>query len=333
MLLVILLHASAIPWMLGIDYPPVLRWIGSAFAPYRMPTLLVLSGVLLMKSLQKGWGRYYLGKLRLIFWPLVVWLVILWAVSRGGERLSDINYWLDGGYLWFLIVIGCCYVIAPLVRIVPAWALAVVMALSGILIDEPFTERFLYYGAFFFVGAELGRHLDGFSCLTFRGRFVTIAVALVWAVVVASFDIYIDHRAIYFALSVVGVLAVMLGVQKLGDNPATRFLAWVGRHSVVFYVAHFPIILFLCYELFDRGVYDPWLVALVGGLGALLGSIALVQVRYIVPFNWLFEMPTPSREDWRTVRNALRTQQPEDLEVGTEPRTLRRVKEETRRAP
>ena len=305
--LVIAMHASAIPWMLGVPYPDVLNWIGAAAAPYRMPTLLVLSGILLIKSLRKGWWRYYTGKIQLIFWPLAVWLIIYSAVSRGGEKLTDISYWLNGGYLWFLIVIGCCYLIAPLVRVVPAWALAAVMAISSAPISEPFIERFLYYGAFFFVGAQLGQHLEAFTKITRRGRVLAGTVAIGWAIIVATFGIAVDQNVWSFPLAVVGVLAIMLGLQKVGDNPATRFLGWVGRHSIVFYVAHFPIIMIVCYAFFDNHVYDPWLIPLVGTMAAILGSIALVQIRHTTPFNWLFEMPTPSRQDWQRVKNALRT--------------------------
>ncbi|GAB3312370.1 acyltransferase family protein [Epidermidibacterium keratini] len=320
-LLVIVFHASAIPWMLGVEYPPALHWLGAAATPYRMPTLLMLSGVLLVKSLQKGWWRYYSGKLTYVFWPFAVWMVIYWLVNRGGLPIDDLAYWLDGGYLWFLLVIGCAYLIGPIVRLVAPWGVAVAMVFGAMLITEPFAERFLYYGAFFFLGAQLGRDMQWMSLLTRRGRWLAVGIAIGWAVAVASLRIAMTHELIYFALSVIGVFAVLLGVQRIGDNPIARFLRWMGRNSIVFYVAHFPVILVVTYRLMDRGIYDPWVIAGAGFVIAMLLSIALVQVRDVVPFNWLFEAPTPSRSDWALVRAALRT--PREPSVESDDRDVR----------
>ena len=76
-LLVVLLHATAIPWMFaGITSGHVVNDVNSFFAPYRMSLLFLLSGVLLTRSLAKPPGTYYWNKVRTLIWPCLVWMAI-----------------------------------------------------------------------------------------------------------------------------------------------------------------------------------------------------------------------------------------------------------------
>ena len=75
-ILLLLYHCTAIPLTLGMPMPTVLRWFSTFFMPYRMPTLMVLSGMLLARSLRKPLPDYFAGKVAGIVWPYLVWVVV-----------------------------------------------------------------------------------------------------------------------------------------------------------------------------------------------------------------------------------------------------------------
>ena len=50
-LLLLIWHASAIPVLLGLPMPDAIRLANAFFLPYRMPTLMFLSGMLLARTL------------------------------------------------------------------------------------------------------------------------------------------------------------------------------------------------------------------------------------------------------------------------------------------
>ncbi len=76
MILLLLYHCTAVPETLGMPMPTALRWFSAFFMPYRMPTLMVLSGMLLSRSLRKPLPDYFAGKVAGIVWPYLVWVVV-----------------------------------------------------------------------------------------------------------------------------------------------------------------------------------------------------------------------------------------------------------------
>lgn len=127
-LLVIAWHAFSIPTFFGVAMPATVLIANDALSTYRIPALLVLSGLLLRRSLAKPLPTYYLGKVRHIAWPFLVWSLIYWLANPGGVDGLSADYWLGGSYLWYLLVIGFCYAIARsyggcrLLRSSPFWS-------------------------------------------------------------------------------------------------------------------------------------------------------------------------------------------------------------------
>lgn len=88
-LLVIAWHAFSIPTFFGVAMPSAVQILNDALSTYRIPALLVLSGLLLGRSLAKPLPTYYLGKVRHIAWPFLVWsLIYLLANPGGADGLS-----------------------------------------------------------------------------------------------------------------------------------------------------------------------------------------------------------------------------------------------------
>src|SRR5699024_2842661 len=75
-LLLLVWHASAVPTMYDVAMPEAVRSANAFFLPFRMPTLMLLSGMLLARSLRKPLPRYLAGKFSMVLWPYVAWVVI-----------------------------------------------------------------------------------------------------------------------------------------------------------------------------------------------------------------------------------------------------------------
>lgn len=101
-ILVLMWHAPAIPALFGYEMPVWLAGLNNFFLPFRMPTLMFLSGLLLSHSMSKGWRVYYTGKFRSLVWPYILWAALHMVLYGRGLELTNPRSWIATGYLWFL---------------------------------------------------------------------------------------------------------------------------------------------------------------------------------------------------------------------------------------
>lgn len=305
-LLVVLSHATR---LLADVVPTVvaLAWLDVFLTPYRMPMLMFLSGMLLPVALAKPLPTYYVGKVRRLLWPYVVWVLVLALVGAAPGPLLDPRTWYATSYLWYLFFLLCYFAVAPVVR---RWPPALVAAASVALVlasvpldgaEDGRVKLLLYLGGFFGLGHVAASAPRLLRRLTTPGTMTSTAVVLVGVapgVVAVTTDL--DLRGGVFAvLSLVGVLATVVLAQVAVRVGGTRFVEWVGRGSIVFYTVHFPVLVLLAAWL--EGTADRW--GAVGGtllvLGAALLSLgvgaAAAAARYrLAPVDWLFVMPLPA---------------------------------------
>jgi len=295
-LLMLLWHATSVPRLEGMDVPSWLVAFNDALLPFRMPTLMFLSGLLLPRSLAKPLGTYYRGKIALIGWPYLVWVWIFLAIDgTHGYPVWAPGHYVAKSYLWFLFYIGCFYAVAPLLRRLPAWVPPVGMLVGCFAVSTYLPHRILFYGVFFFTGAWVARRVADVPGLL-RGRtalVVVLGVAALGFAVASGVDRDVNYDPRYVPLSLAGIAVAVLGAASLGHG-ATRALRYVGRSSIVYYVSHFPVMLgviWLC-----LAVDAPWWVAVpalvVAGLA--VGTL-LTVLRDRVPVRWLFEAPFLTR--------------------------------------
>ncbi|OUM40151.1 acyltransferase family protein [Arthrobacter sedimenti] len=265
--------------------------------PFRMPVLMFLSGILLPRSVAKPWREYLAGKVSLVAWPYLLWSLIILAasgdLSPGG--VVQIVY-LAPTYLWYLWFILVFYALAyPLRHLPPLVASGVGLVASLVLPDGSRPGTMAFLAAFFFFGAWCAVH----------PRLLERAVAIPWlvsagaasAAAVGVFNV-VDRNVLYraeYAWGVLGGLVVVCWIfPRLGATRATRALEFVGRYSIVFYVAHLgPIMITLA--LADAvGLAGEWFVLpllLLGGVGVPLGLAWVYSTREHASVNLLFELP------------------------------------------
>lgn len=297
-LLVVIAHVRSIPIGVGVDVnSELLVMFTKEFHTFRMPVLLVLSGLLLSRSLHKPLSTYYRGKAEKILWPFLVWAAITAFAQAAPERLlvTPGRYLLGGPWhLWFLWVLLACYLVGPVVRWVPAWLLVPAMLAGALALGKDGPEWLLdplFWGAFFFLGAALGSRLDSVR----RLPWPVVVAAAVWALAAVTLHstsaefLYISPaRPIVAFLGPLGAVVVVLWAS--GRLPRFPLFEFVGRRSMVMYVAHVPVIMVISLVLGDWAVGHRWLFYALTGLAAVCVPL-LLAVAYR-PLRWLFEAPT-----------------------------------------
>ena len=293
-ILLLLYHCTAIPQTLGMPSPTLLRWFSAFFMPYRMPTLMVLSGMLLARSLRKPLSDYYAGKVAGVVWPYLVWVVIAKLVwlDAVGEPWWEWRAWYATSYLWFLFFLGCYYLIAPALRALPVWfPVAVTWLLAVLLVQGSVEQRLAYFAVFFFAGNALAAGPRLVERLTPRYRLRLYGLLTVlFGVASVIWTMPLLYNPWFAPLSMAGgLLAIGLCRRAAGAGPVLRAVRFVGRTSLVYYVSHFPLMVAISMSLV--GTLDPWSLAGVNLLAAGVTCTVLALACRRAPWRWLFRAP------------------------------------------
>lgn len=282
--------------------PDALMRVGEAMQPFRMPLLFFLSGLLLPRSLAKPAKDYTLGKLRGLVWPFALWTVIvviccetLWADEDPLRLFRDVPALLMGWqHMWFLSVLIVCYACAPLALLVPAWVLPLPLAAGATFIAPDgswgdYSQKVLWFGAFFFAGAAVSRYLHTWQVLRPLLPAAMLAFTVVWGYVAAQDEALRTERGFStFLISLVGVLGVVWLAPRL---PRIRFLEWAGRGSIVVYLVNLTSIT-VAFESIDAwGITDARAVIAILAVAGLAIPLALVPLARTILFTW----PAPER--------------------------------------
>jgi uncharacterized membrane protein YcfT len=257
-LAVVVLHAQLTTTLVtGAALAPLV-WVNDQLEDVRMPLLMCLSGVLLWRSLAKGPGRHLRGKARAILWPYVVWMTI------------DLTHVLLDA--------------AAAGRPVP-WHLV------GQALHDP--QGYLWFLAWLFGFHVLAGMIPApMRTLAMVGGFVAAHVfhglgpdaqRFVWLFP-------------YFLLGDVLARALQGRVPDRFAVAANRVqmpaVAAVGRSSLVYYVCHMPVVVYVVPVLWSGlEMRMPWLVWLLTVLVALACGRALASVQHRPRWRLLFAWP------------------------------------------
>ena len=108
--------------------------VNAAVGSFRMPGLLLVSGMLLTLSLRRPAGQYLSGKVRRIAWPWLLWTAVMLTFFGWGSALEP-TWWLNGAHTWFLSVVFVGYVLGLLLRRVPPFLIAAGLFAVAIRLD------------------------------------------------------------------------------------------------------------------------------------------------------------------------------------------------------
>jgi peptidoglycan/LPS O-acetylase OafA/YrhL len=278
-----------------LDVPALLLSVNDFFLPFRMPTLMFLSGLLLPRSLSKPLRTFYWGKIRLVAWPWLLWTAVYQVVNGHAWLLAHPRSYVAQGYMWFLFFLCVYYFVAPALRRLPSLLPPAALLVISFLVQpaDSLVHRLLYFGVFFFAGAWVAR--DGTRLLARLNRpvlLIALAVAAV-GLGIASALTEITYVSVFVPLSLAGIVVAVGVAGRLSDR-STRWVRFVGRHSIVYYVAHYPVMvgaLWVVQELGGNGLVAV-VVLMAAGLAV---TTALAWWRDSRPVSWMFELPTVRR--------------------------------------
>ncbi|RKR75241.1 acyltransferase family protein [Frondihabitans australicus] len=227
--------------------------LNDAASPFRIPTLMFCSGMLLPRSLGKPTREYIGGKLRNIGWPYVVWTAVIVALLVGGSQVAGHGHygvsriWSivtdDGTYTWYLAYLLLYYLIS---LVVPArirtFSIPFLLAASAVIHDGDGWTRLTFLLAFFFLGDAVTRHYPDWLRLV-RHRWVE-ALAAAAALVLAVYSTQVFVR--YTLITALGVVGVAILAEPVGSLVArSRVGGWlsaIGRDSIVYYTTHWIVV-------------------------------------------------------------------------------------------
>lgn len=298
-LLVIFYHSTSLlpPYFAP---PRILSLLSEVLGPLRMPTLAFLSGIIAHHSLQKSFPRFALGKLRSLIWPYVVWSAIYWTIefTSRGVIYGPTDYRLYISYLWYLAYIFLYYFISKLLPNVPRMILSAIGLSAAALIpsDIDAARRFFYLWAAFTLGELAGGRAREWRRLTDSRWSLLASVPVVLAISATASGRNISYDPMWAASTFAGLIVLTYLSKKFTPGRLPRVqatLAFLGRHSIVYYTSHFPtlvVVIPICAEL---GIFAPWQAFAIGICTSLLvGTIlALLAQRNNVTAA-LFVLPT-----------------------------------------
>ncbi len=293
--LVVLLHVVVLSEQRGgVGMPVWTDDVSDAVAPFRIPVLVLLSGMLLQRSLDKGARPFFEGKLRHIAWPFLVWTTVYTAVTW---RPADVLGFLAGAtYLWYLLFLLFFYVAAWVLRPLPD-AVVVAVAFLGALAapdGSKYAERLLYLFALFLLGYLLMRRPEVWAWV--RGSRTALLAGLA---LLGGQLLVLGLPQGYGPQTVLTTLAgVVLGAQaasRAAGWSALRPLRAVGAGSVVLYVVHYPVILVTVSLATRAGVGDAATLVALSTVTAFASAAVLLRLRDVVPVRWLFVSPWGGR--------------------------------------
>nr|WP_181062867.1 acyltransferase family protein [Pseudoclavibacter sp. RFBI5] len=289
MLLVVLFHAGTGVAYFGDFYPRGIDVFNQVVEPYRMPALMFLSGMLLHRSLSKSASLYFGGKARKIAWPYVLWSLI--GLMLAGDvtfaYIAQIAYNPAETHLWYLWFLLIFYVIAWLLKSMPAW----IPALLALVVSHFLPEAFrMEKGAFLFAFFMLGHWYAQYRSVVdvwMRRPFVWI-IAVASAATSSWFNV-VGFKVVYEPIFVLGVIgSIYLAMRLVPLIPAGKprqFLEYLGVNSIVLYIVHLFAIRVAGTLLAMVDVTDPYVqypIFVIFGLGS-----GMLLMRIITRQPWL----------------------------------------------
>jgi fucose 4-O-acetylase-like acetyltransferase len=304
LLMVVVYHVRNGAISEGVDRPEWLDDLLRGLLPFRMPVLMMLSGMFLHRALAKGTRRYVTGKLSALVVPYVGWFGLFYfGFLHDTHRPTDrwyVEVVVPQTPLWFLCYLSFYFAMSLPLR--TAWLR--LAALVGTLVwlevvgDESQFHLVFHYACFLAGSviadppARVRRWLG--PLVGPRGLAVLTALAVVpmaWAWTTAV-DGGTERTAPWVLVAVAGLLLGRAVARLVQDTPPGRWLAALGPMTMVAFLAHTALL---------AAVPSPastWWASLLVTLAVTLGAVAVVR-RWEVA--WL---PFDVRRGWRAVRDS-----------------------------
>jgi uncharacterized membrane protein YcfT len=281
-------------------------------SPVRMQTLFMISGLLFASSLHMAWGDFFKTRLASLLYLFILWSFIAVILKTAGH-FRDIPYdFLHAlfvkplGSVWFIIILPLYMLLTRLCRNVPPllmFALGVGLEFAHIGPYSVYTDNFAQYYIYFLIGVY-GKSLIHYLTAWFAQRpFIALAYVLCFGLInglMVSNGLFMARG--YGLLLCLGALVAMIAFSLLLTRlKFLRFLQFIGKNSLVFYVGYTPFMLIVSLFIKTR-VQDASLYTAILWCICMAGSYSLWLISQKFKLHWLYGLPkwlSPSRQQQR----------------------------------
>ena len=302
----------------GIPLPASLGAVISYAYSFHMPLFFFLSGLFATYSYRKGFAAFSQSKLRTIFYPFVIWSLILETIQV--NMAAYVNHPLSGQHspllflirpveqMWFLqalFLIYMSFALAQKLAVQPKWFFLISALLTLIvspLIRDETVKRILFHFIFFGAGVGLQSGVNARILGAKTGPLLAVFLAALCVQLLLVFGspsvrLFRGSDALeHVAMAFLGIASIAAVSEVFNRLQRVSWLRLIGQYSM-------PI--FLMHTIFGSGMRiilarflhldNPYLHAgleLATGIGVPMLIAFLLSLRNT---PWVFEWPAPGR--------------------------------------
>lgn len=241
-----------------------LHYLAGYLTPFRMPDFFAISGLFLASTLNKSALTFFDRRVVHYAYFYLLWLAIHLTIKvalGAGDPGLALEQYVIGlvepyGVLWFIYVLALVNLAVKVLRVlrVPHWAawlgaagLEILPVHTGFYAIDQFAEYFVFFYTgyalapvfFRIVGYALDRPRRAIAGLAVWAGVNGAAVFLPgYAVHPTSFEMgFAGMPGLHLVFAYLGMLALFITAGLVSSLPAMRWLTFIGKHSIVLYVA------------------------------------------------------------------------------------------------
>jgi fucose 4-O-acetylase-like acetyltransferase len=292
--LIIVYHAGRAVQDVGGDAPAVAMISNDLFAPFRMPLLVFLSGMLLPASLRKPAKQFLWGKVSNIAWPYALWLIPQFFLDPPGEHWK--GFLVGGTYLWFLVFIGIYYIVGFLTKPIHPLIVAAAAFAVAVLAEDGSKngERLFFLLAVFMIGSWFSQHATVRE-FVYRSRWLLLVAAAIVVAYVAFFP-QGGYQPISIVPSLAGVVLLIRGAMLVDTQRWVALFREAGKSSLVVYITHVVGMQLIALAIGPGSPLNGWLLYLFFlGAGCITATVFVVASRSSRAVGYLFSLSPRTR--------------------------------------
>ncbi|MBI3435197.1 MAG: acyltransferase family protein [Proteobacteria bacterium] len=289
-----------------------MHWAVSYTTPFRMPDFFLISGLFLARVIDRDWRTYLDRRVLHFVYFYVLWLTIQIGIKAplfaqdigwsGVARLYLLSYIDPFGDMWFIYLLPVFFLLAKLLRPLPAWSvLAAGAALEIAHIDSQWTlvlefcRRFVFFYSGYLFAAYFFRLAAGAQARP----LLALGGLGAWAILNGYF-VVMGWSALPFvslALGYVGVAAVVSVSALMARSNLFAPVRYCGEKSLQIYLGFFLPMALTRMALIKSGlVPDNGTVALIVTAAGLVGALVMYwAMRDTKLLGFLYERPQALR--------------------------------------
>ncbi|MEZ5789737.1 MAG: acyltransferase family protein [Nitratireductor sp.] len=293
--------------------------------PFRMPDFFLISGLFLGLVIDRPWRRYLDRKVVHFFYFYVLWLSIQFVFKAPGwmaegktpgelASLFAMSFVEPFGTLWFIYMLPVFFVITRLLKrfhwalvLGAAAVLEILPVHTGWLMLDEFAARYVYFLAGYMFASRIFDLSDW--AIANHGKALLLLLAwflgnafMTFAPMPASLAALSGHEGVThlsdlpivsLVLGAAGAIAVIVLTSLLSRIRGTDFLGYLGKNSIVVYLAFFlPMAVSRAILLKFAPYLDIGTISLLVTICGVVGPVILLAVINWTGFGgFLFKRP------------------------------------------